>query len=363
MRIRSIDGLRGISCIIVVFFHFFNETWKTEFPFYKNSIINFIFDGNLAVSIFFIISGYALSISFVKNGDTESIVRPAIKRWPRLSIPVFSSSIFVYLLYKFGFIFNKEAGIKLNSSWLRDFLPNNPDLYGVMKFSLITVFKFHSHNSLNPFLWTMHYELIGSIFLFITFFLIKNNKLLIICLSMLIFLCISDIKSISFILCFFIGYFFCFFKIRKKENYINFKNCEIIFFVSLFLISILFKELYYSDIFFPIKSFIIFFISLSSKKIVSFLESKPIQYLGEISFPLFLFQFPILVSFFSYLIVKYYIYNQLITSIIIALSGVAVSILVASVLSPVEIFTQKICDYFYFLTKSLFFKSKNKKII
>ena len=99
-RLTYIDGLRGMSCLVVIFFHFFNETFKNDSVLFYNFFSRFIFDGQIAVAIFFILSGEALSASFIEKRDAASIFRPAIKRWPRLSIPVLFSSILVFFISK-----------------------------------------------------------------------------------------------------------------------------------------------------------------------------------------------------------------------------------------------------------------------
>lgn len=361
MRVRSIDGLRGIACLAVVCFHFFYETFKNSLSFYKSNTICFLFDGRLAVSIFFIISGYALSVSFIRHRNIESIARSAIKRWPRLSIPVLSSAIIIYLLSHTGLIFNQNAARILNSDWLAEFLRYKPiNLDYIVKFSFIDVYKKHVSHSLNPFLWTMHYEMIGSVLLFFMFFLMYMGLSFLSIPIALVAISLLIKKSFLVLICFIIGYILCFIK-NKSPEFVNFKKTEILFFITLFFMSIFFKGLYYSELFIPIKAAAICFVALSSQQISELLESNPVQYLGKISFPLFIFQFPVLVSFSSYLMVNYYTHPSLPLSLVIAISGVLMSLIVASILSPVELITQKICNLFYEKIINIF--SNIKKII
>ncbi len=60
-RIGALDGLRGWAALVVVVFHFTWEMWGVHFPVFRQfpaSLIN----GQLAVSIFFTLSGYVLTV-------------------------------------------------------------------------------------------------------------------------------------------------------------------------------------------------------------------------------------------------------------------------------------------------------------
>ena len=59
------------------------------------------------------------------------------------------------------------ARIVHNEAWPGTFLPSQFGNFEVFKFSFVTVFDFgNGGNNFNPFLWTMHIELVGSILVF-----------------------------------------------------------------------------------------------------------------------------------------------------------------------------------------------------
>ena len=64
----------------------------------------FIFNGLHAVVVFFIVSGYSLSIGYLQKGDPMKLKRLALGRYFRLSIPIALSCALVYLCACVGLI-------------------------------------------------------------------------------------------------------------------------------------------------------------------------------------------------------------------------------------------------------------------
>jgi peptidoglycan/LPS O-acetylase OafA/YrhL len=56
---------------------------------YNNAITTeFLFYGEFWVSVFFVLSGFVLTISFFKRRDPSNLVKGMFKRYARLIIPV-----------------------------------------------------------------------------------------------------------------------------------------------------------------------------------------------------------------------------------------------------------------------------------
>lgn len=351
-RVIALDGLRGIACLMVVCFHFFCETFgKTSFLM-NNIFINFIFDGRLAVAVFFIISGDALSSSFLIKKDLLSILRPSIKRYPRLVIPTLISTVFIFCLIRFHFVYEIPSQGILNKRWIFHCINEDMSLIDVLRFSFLDVFLKEKSQYFNPFLWTMHYEAIGSIFIFLMLYTINFNRKILPILFVLTLFLFHDKKSVVFLLCFLFGYLLASLRINGKIYFFE-KTCIAnIFSISvllfLFLLNLLFPKEYFHTGFSLIKAPLFTIALLWNHRGKQFLESRFIQFLGKISFPLFLFQYSVLISITSYLIVTYYsIHHNVETSFIIATSGVLFSIILAIMTSPMEYITKNICDFIY----------------
>ena len=58
----------------------------------------FFMNGTFAVCLFFVISGFSLSISYLQTGDERGLARMAAGRYVRLAIPIFAICSITYLL-------------------------------------------------------------------------------------------------------------------------------------------------------------------------------------------------------------------------------------------------------------------------
>ena len=111
-RLTYLDGLRGISALIVVFSHiillFYPSLYTGNIStnhgldienWYAFSLINIITNGDFMVCIFFVLSGYVLGKKYRFNNQVEELISGIYKRYIRLVIPVLSTVLGVYLLH------------------------------------------------------------------------------------------------------------------------------------------------------------------------------------------------------------------------------------------------------------------------
>jgi peptidoglycan/LPS O-acetylase OafA/YrhL len=68
----------------------------------SKSPLTFFMSGTFAVACFFVISGYVLTISYLRNGDIGKLTDTAIARFPRLFFPAAFSTILMFSIYWFG---------------------------------------------------------------------------------------------------------------------------------------------------------------------------------------------------------------------------------------------------------------------
>ena len=102
-RFASLDGLRGIACVVVVICHYLQiyvpAAFERNFPdlfgekWLVNSPLNLLFNGHAAVILFFVLSGFVLSAPFFRGVGWGWYARSIIKRYPRLAIPALASSL------------------------------------------------------------------------------------------------------------------------------------------------------------------------------------------------------------------------------------------------------------------------------
>jgi peptidoglycan/LPS O-acetylase OafA/YrhL len=198
MRAYHLDGLRGWASLVVVINHIYPNFLYgqvrmesiTELLSHPAAQIQYlkqiataagsaayllVSDGALAVKVFFVLSGYVLSVGFLRKRDRSLIADQALRRYLRLTIPIAGCAVLAHCLMKFGLMYNRPFGAMIGSDWIAQFYDFPTSLMRVARFSLLDVYCCHDlHNTYNLALWTMGTELYGS-FLVFAVLLIPNR--------------------------------------------------------------------------------------------------------------------------------------------------------------------------------------------
>lgn len=209
-RLMALEGLRGIAAVAVVLSHLvvafypiildgLMEGRAQHTPFEDNlygNPVTVVSHGLFAVAIFFVLSGFVLSIGYFRENNLEVIKKLAAKRYFRLAIPATVSVAGVWLLVSLGLYNIEAAGNISTSGWsVWSITPSLPDaLYQ----GLVGSF-FEGAHSYNTVLWTMLYEFVGSFMVFALLFVfggVKRRWLVYVGLS----LCILNTWYFPFIL-------------------------------------------------------------------------------------------------------------------------------------------------------------------
>lgn len=182
-KINSAESIRGLACMAVVFSHLsliyapflhnFEGLTSSGYPqvdFFHNSPFCFLFSGTAAVYVFFVLSGYVLSYAILsKNNVNEKIASMAVKRYPRLAIPAFTSCILTFFILYFVEIDTSNV-----SSWIQLYGKSGTFLNAIYEGTL-GAFIF-GESSLNFVLWTMQIELIASFIIFFLLYIFYNKS-------------------------------------------------------------------------------------------------------------------------------------------------------------------------------------------
>jgi len=177
-RVHEIDGIRGWAALSVLLFHFVYTCLGARMPAFRGPLFRATMDGSLAVLVFFVLSGDALATAFL-GSDLRGRLRMVVGRWPRLAFPVAISCVCVFALVRFGAVFSREAGVALGlEDWLGSFLTFHTDVAGLVRFCLVDVFRSSDPDgSYNPILWSMAVEFRGSFLVFAYLFATSRMKL------------------------------------------------------------------------------------------------------------------------------------------------------------------------------------------
>jgi peptidoglycan/LPS O-acetylase OafA/YrhL len=154
-RKAYLDGLRGCAACVVLFAHILIAL---------HSHLNALFNGNAAVCVFFVLSGYVLTDLSRRSG--LSFPAQALRRYVRLVAPMLVTSSFAWALLAAGLYRNREAAAALDSWWLARWYQFEPSFGGMVVETLYGVFV-SGQSIYNCNLWTMRPELIGSLYIFV----------------------------------------------------------------------------------------------------------------------------------------------------------------------------------------------------
>lgn len=146
------------------------EQWIYQTP------LSIFFAGNFAVVLFFVLSGFVLTYKFMA-GRQDSLFPAAIKRYARLMPIAAVSVILAYLLLATGLMFAGNIGGLTGSLWATLYYGFDPSLLAALWQSVVGVFQAQAspQAAYNPVLWTIYYELLGSLLIFGLASLARNH--------------------------------------------------------------------------------------------------------------------------------------------------------------------------------------------
>jgi peptidoglycan/LPS O-acetylase OafA/YrhL len=179
-KLVPLEGLRGIAAAIVVLYHLvlgYTPKGVGAVPHGHGPLDIFTqfilgcLNGGAAVAVFFVLSGFILSLPFAKDRRLSKILVTALKRWPRLAALTTVACLFAWLLiHLFGHNY-ATAAQKIGTGWMATH-GNAPIKHKNLSWSaalyegLVNVFLTGDVHFDSP-LWTMRIELFGSFAIFL----------------------------------------------------------------------------------------------------------------------------------------------------------------------------------------------------
>ena len=329
-RVAFLDGIRGMASIMVLMQHLATDFLASlQSEQYDSKFLAFITNGHFAIVIFFVLSGYALSLSQIRH--KQNLLYLFVARYFRLMLPILFTCTITYIFL--------ISGLFLITGNAYQFPPSVPSL---LKFSLFDVF-FDYQNSLSysPQLWTITTEIIGSYVIYALIPLFGKQFIFPFLLPLVVAVSLLFIKP--FIACFIFGYLIAQLNLRYldlRNKYIS-AACLLAFALIVGIVSSnetledWFKCLLASAL----------IISVSYSPVLRKVFTNSILlFIGKISFPLYLIQFLVICSFSSYLNTQFKAFNFVnLTSTNINLGlTIAACILFAYLLTPLDIYSIQI---------------------
>jgi peptidoglycan/LPS O-acetylase OafA/YrhL len=175
----ALEGLRGLASITVLIWHLILGFYPEMLGDYGRAVSgsgirgHFWFGlvyGSAAVALFFVLSGYVLTLKFFRSGgDLIILRRAAIKRWPRLAGPVLLAVLLSWMIGSLGFYQYVEGAAITKSQWLAGFanavsqrgFEGRTFLDALSQGAFLTFLRGDSYFNTN--IWTMRIEFLGSL--------------------------------------------------------------------------------------------------------------------------------------------------------------------------------------------------------
>ncbi|EGK4157253.1 TPA: acyltransferase [Escherichia coli] len=202
-KIESVDGVRGLACLMVILSHlsliFFPYVFsgrvsemRSDIEYYiYHSPITFFYSGTSAVFIFFSLSGFILTYACCKNNNILfDSIKMTLSRYPRLMLPTFGSIMLCYIVM----VITPSGFNQLN--WIGGMLElKQHSFLGALYNGFVSAVLF-CDRSYNIIIWTMQVEFFGSLIIFGLTPLISQikYKVLLLTIVALVFVCLSPSK-------------------------------------------------------------------------------------------------------------------------------------------------------------------------
>ncbi|MCD8198514.1 MAG: acyltransferase [Lachnospiraceae bacterium] len=175
-KLVYLDGIRGLGCAIVFLCHFVYAFYYGMYQYQEaachlpgnfdivigKSPLNLFFNGNTAVRLFLVLSGYLLCRNYFLSSDKRALGKSTLRRYPRLMPPILVVNLFIFILMTLGLYQNGAAAALAGSEeWFAGFNSFSPSFPGMLWESLVGCFLFGSNDYLGV-LWTMRALFLGA---------------------------------------------------------------------------------------------------------------------------------------------------------------------------------------------------------
>lgn len=323
-KLEYINGLKGIGACMVYLCHFVYafyyaayslmpehahtdsglEIWIGKTP------LNFFYNGNAAVCLFLVFSGFVLCLSYFQTRDKLRLKSSAFRRYFRLMPVILAVNLLICLLMRLGLYQNGETALLTKSiPWFQGFNQFEPSLPGALYEGLIGCFL-RGSNAYNGVLWTIPYLFWGALVVYLAAFLVGENPLRYVTYAVMILVALkTDVYFAGIFLGFVLCDFYCTQEkwMRLYERYIAVP--VLVFLMGFYLTSFpSFGTEIEGGIYgiLPPAYAVLYHIAgaclltagvLGCRSLQRFFEGKVFRYLGEISFSLYLLHFPVIATF------------------------------------------------------------------
>jgi len=326
-----LDGLRGYASLIVLLAHLIISLLPAVITLEASAVrtsydlsvgmspIGVFWNGNAAVCVFFVLSGYVLTN--LAQRSKLSMAAQVVRRYVRLVLPMTITILLPAVLMKLGAMHNAAAAQVSHSGWLSLWYQFVPSFRGAVWEALYGAFA-KGQSAYNSNLWTMRTELLGSLAVFIITAMHGHRMVRLVCYAVFIVLTYLDYYPL-----FAVGAILYDFRDvgMPARGHLGLKSgfwSALLFGIGLYLCAIPAASSYETMTWFgflPVLAaggdnarywhefgaMLVMAGLLNSLRLQVFFSNRFSQWLGKISFTLYLIQLPIICSFTAWLILRF----------------------------------------------------------
>lgn len=299
--IRYIDGLKGIACTLIMCGHYYgiykyasnkDALDLSIFSVFEHPPFAFLMNESYWLSLFFVISGYLISIQPIMN--IFDLGKKCVRRALRFLLPIYGACFFIESLYLLIGFHNGELQRLIANEWLESFYQDKISIKTILVEPFQVVFLVKETPSLNSPWWCIGGMFYTSLLIYILNFIREKKQKLALAL-LIVIMCFLWIKRENQ----FIGIFvsgllgmavYWFEEIINRvlsKRYIYILGAMGLVFVSAFQVRTDLKPLYFA---------ILIGIIPQLHHVKEILASRFLVFLGTISFGIYSFHWPIFCS-------------------------------------------------------------------
>lgn len=323
-RYEELDSIRGLAALTVVFSHFmisfdFNgwNTYNQEFSgnWYKYSPLHIFWAGHEAVILFFILSGFVLTLPFLNNKPFNYggyVVKRVFRILPASMISILTAFVLILIM--------DVHTRPINSEWISSYWVNKISL----KEFLSELFLIGNVEvSINPVLWSLIHEMrLSIVFPIIAFLVIKYDWKKTIALALVLSVVgfgmtllleaprLNVWETVRYSSVFMVGSLLAKYRNLIIQRVMNLNRVYKLLFLLTAVVFYTFEWVFYGmdlihipflrDWLITIGGSLFIILGLSSLKISKLLKAKLPSFFGRISYSLYLYHLIILIFFMQF---------------------------------------------------------------